>query len=78
MGEEIRREDGSVLISDDVKRQLQQGLRRRTLMIVLTSLVAGAAVLALLAFAATRFFFSVEKIECPEIGFYSTEEILEA
>lgn len=78
MGEEIRREDGSVLISDDVKRQLQQGLKRRTLLIGLTCLVAGGAILALLLFAATKFLFSVETIECAEIGYYTVEEIIEA
>lgn len=78
MGEEIRGEDGNVLISDDVKRQLQHGVQRRTVLIVLTCVIAGGAVVALLLFAMTKFLFSVEEINCPDTEYYTAKEILEA
>ena len=77
MGEEIRGEDGNVLISDDVKRQLQSRLQRRTMLIVLTCIVAGCAVLAVFSFAVTKFLFSVDEIDCPDTSYYTAEEIFE-
>ena len=76
MGEEIRKEDGSVLISDDVKRRLQGRLQRRTVLIVLTCLLVGGTVFGLFSFSAMKFLFSVEHVQCGQSSYYTSDEIL--
>ena len=76
--EELRSEDGGVLISDDVKKRLQKRVRRRNALIVLTCVVVGAVILTVAAFFTVKEIFTVEQIFCPDTPYYSGEEILEA
>ncbi|MBQ8216275.1 MAG: FtsQ-type POTRA domain-containing protein [Clostridia bacterium] len=78
MDEELRKEDGTELISDDVKRRLRKSYRRRNAMIVLTCLLIGAVMLAVVGFFTVKSVFTVNEINCPDTLYYSAEEILSA
>ncbi|MBP3322526.1 MAG: FtsQ-type POTRA domain-containing protein [Clostridia bacterium] len=78
MEEELRREDGRVLISDDVKRRLQKRLKRRTFFIVFTCILVGVLILSLVGFFVIKNIFSLKTVSCPQTEHYSSKQIVEA